>query len=493
MSTKTKTDETKSVILRFGKENNFNSWKIFQIAACTREFGFQANVLKNGITYTPRAVVAEDYMPAVEVAVVIEGGVDAPEPLAPLNNAALATLRVEAEKDRNKEVRQLRLNAPKFFNQLWEYMSVESRQEITQHADYLEADLNQNPNMLFRIATETHVTAIHGGGAELRNLETVRLLEKFNTLHQKQGMSIGEFKKLFDEQIIILAGAGVPEREEPELAMVFLTKLDVIRYGAMMSQLTNDASRGIPFPQTLHAAWSIASGWTTSGTKASVTGEMHSVLVLADNMGKQPRGGPGRGGRGGRGGGRGRTGGRSPSTPSDPGNGGKGPGREQQAEPRTCRGCLTKGHIWSNCPDNPDRHQSSSAFVAIGEEDPGDEEAIYNACFMMNETVFFSPTEVLLDNQASKSIFKNCNLLSNIRDEDPFFIGGIDGTSRGLKVSESGDFGGLGRVGLSRSAAANVLSKTQMLDGGKRVSYDQDEGVYRHDTTVAHHVRSLLC
>ena len=53
-----------------------------------------------------------------------------PEVLASLNNAALTTLRVEAEKDRNKEVRQLRLNAPQFYNQLWEYMSVESRQEI---------------------------------------------------------------------------------------------------------------------------------------------------------------------------------------------------------------------------------------------------------------------------------------------------------------------------------------------------------------------------
>ena len=53
-----------------------------------------------------------------------------PEVLASLNNAVLITLRVEAEKDRNKEVRQLRLNASKFYNQLWEYMSVESRQEI---------------------------------------------------------------------------------------------------------------------------------------------------------------------------------------------------------------------------------------------------------------------------------------------------------------------------------------------------------------------------
>ena len=52
----------------------------------------------------------------------------------------------------------------------------------------------------------------------------------------------------------------MPDREEPEFAMVFLTKLDATRYGAMMSQLTNDASRGTPFSQTWHAAWSVASG-----------------------------------------------------------------------------------------------------------------------------------------------------------------------------------------------------------------------------------------
>ena len=62
--------------------------------------------------------MAADYTPAVEIENEIEGGADLPEPLADLNNAALATLRVEAEKDRNKEVRQLRLNSPKFYNQI---------------------------------------------------------------------------------------------------------------------------------------------------------------------------------------------------------------------------------------------------------------------------------------------------------------------------------------------------------------------------------------
>ena len=74
-----------------------------------------------------------------------------------------------------------------------------------------------------------------------------------------------------------------------------------------------------------------------------------------------------------------------------------------------------------------------SAFIAIGEDDSQDEEAIYDACFMMKETVFFGKTEVLLDNQVSRSIFNNSDLLSDIQYENPFFVGGIDGTSRGLK------------------------------------------------------------
>ena len=41
MSAKAKSDEPKSVLLRFGKENNFVSWKNFQIDACTREFVFK--------------------------------------------------------------------------------------------------------------------------------------------------------------------------------------------------------------------------------------------------------------------------------------------------------------------------------------------------------------------------------------------------------------------------------------------------------------------
>ena len=40
-------------------------------------------------------------------------------------------------------------------------------------------------------------------------------------------MTTFEWSDLFDDQILILAGAGMPDREESELAMIFLSKLDV--------------------------------------------------------------------------------------------------------------------------------------------------------------------------------------------------------------------------------------------------------------------------
>ena len=103
-TTKPKSEDVKGkVILQIGAANNFNTWRLYQIDRCSIDFGFQANILKNNVIYVPPAVVAADYTPAI-----IEG-----EPA--ITATALATLRLEAEKQRNKEVHQLKLSMPKFF------------------------------------------------------------------------------------------------------------------------------------------------------------------------------------------------------------------------------------------------------------------------------------------------------------------------------------------------------------------------------------------
>jgi hypothetical protein len=90
--------------------------------------------------------------------------------------------------------------------------------------------------------------------------------------------------------------------------------------------------------------------------------------------------------------------------------------------------------------------------------------------------VLFSDTEVLLDNQAGRSVFRNARLLTDTRRlERPICIGGVDESSKGIRVETDGDFEDLGRVGISGHAAANILSKAEMVDAGHRISYVNDE------------------
>ena len=79
--------------------------------------------------------------------------------------------------------------------------------------------MNQDPNMLWTIIRETHLTAIHGVG--LGPLEIVQMKNKFNQLRQKPGTSIGEFKKEFDVQYEAICGASVTATAAPELAMFY--------------------------------------------------------------------------------------------------------------------------------------------------------------------------------------------------------------------------------------------------------------------------------
>jgi len=67
-----------------------------------------------------------------------------------------------------------------------------------------------------------------------------------------------------------------------------------------------------------------------------------------------------------------------------------------------------------------------------------------------------SDKEVLLDNQATISIFKNKNLLKNIRNiNKPILVNGISGVQ--IKVTQVGDYDWYGEVYYSPKVSANVL------------------------------------
>ena len=138
LALKSKSEDLKAKsFLQFGTLSNFNTLRLSKIDRCFIKFGFQANVLKNNVIYLPPAVAAADYTPAI-----IE---EEPALIA----ASVATLHLEAEKQRNKEVHhQLKLSMPKFYTTPWETMAIESKEESSQYALFVQADLLHDPNML---------------------------------------------------------------------------------------------------------------------------------------------------------------------------------------------------------------------------------------------------------------------------------------------------------------------------------------------------------
>ena len=157
------------------------------------------------------------------------------------------------------------------------------------------------------------------------------------------------------------------------------------------------------------------------------------------------------------------------------------------------------GHIGRDCP----RH------VLVTFDDEVDEEALYeadmlyddNTCMMtrcvsarpalcdrvsnaidvepdrsrvrayVHDRVLFSPTEVIFDTAASRSVFENSELLCDVAKSDtPTMIGGVQKGVVGIRIDDEGTFRDLGTVGIATGAVGNILSACQMVDGWASVS-----------------------
>jgi hypothetical protein len=125
---------------------------------------------------------------------------------------------------------------------------------------------------------------------------------------------------------------------------------------------------------------------------------MQSVFLLADDAAQVGAGPPrnpkaGRGskltGRGAAAAGRSsQQGDRKQSSVSTANSTSKPSGTSTTQETRTCRGCFVKGHLYRNCPDNPDRApaEDTKIMIAAGEDDTADEDVYDSAAFMITDS-----------------------------------------------------------------------------------------------------------
>ena len=434
---------------------------------------------------------------------------------AALTAIRLAALRDKAEERRLSTVSAMKKEAPKFYFCLMKSLSVGSSVIIRKHADlgFEVTELASDPAALFAIIRSNHLTNVSGGGQEMLIHEGEIKEREFNSLEQTEAMDLNTFYKAYVEYRTMLTNMHVTAPTAAREAQKFLLKLDKKRHGPMLLQLQNAAITGTPYPQTLIDAYQLASCWKveklTSDTSTRHQAQQSSY-VLADEADeprkkKQRTDKPtGRGGRFGKGVGGGRSGGGRMSTRSDSKkksasttNVKAGPEGDMtgwvipegcEADSRTCRGCLKKGHIYPNCPDNPSNGGAGRVLVAVqGEETEDEEEGTEDRIFMINSdsnerVLLFAENEILLDNQASQAIFKNKNLLHNITSRVPYTMGGIDANHEGLTVARTGSIAGFSRIdgtiGLATNASANVLAQARLIDAGYKIEYDDTKDSY---------------
>jgi hypothetical protein len=362
------------------------------------------------------------------------------------------------------------------------------------------------------IIASTHHNEI-GGNIELRKhfMREKKELE-FGAFKMTPDMDISTFYKQFVEFRATLTKQGHPVPEDRREAQKFLQRLDG-RYSEMMTSMANGTLLGVRYPGSLAAAYETASMYVVpeekskkpSGPPTSTYLANEEVAQAGNRANRGTAAGSGRG-AGGRGVGPSRKKGSPPrnkllkkTVKFKDEKGTKTTGKIDMTgwvvpsgcEPvsKTCRGCLKKGHIWVDCPDNVEK-------VLVGKEDADDdweEEEDEYSTFMIRskrngdeELALFLNNEILLDNQASQCIFHNERLLHKVIGRDPYNMCGIDGGQSGMRVDRTGEIRGFEKigatVGLAEQASANILAQARLIDAGYGVRYDSTRDQYEVDT-----------
>ena len=156
-----------------------------------------------------------------------------------------------------------------------------------------------------------------------------------------------------------------------------------------------------------------------------------------------------------------------------------------------CYICGSPSHIAGKCEHRKFGPSigTGAALVTSGEYDLSDSDVTeWNSAMVVEgrehlgcvmgevqcHMAMFTKYEVLLDNEASLSVFSNTDLLTNIRaSRRSITMKGVQSDAAGVKIRQEGDFGDVGVVYVSDRSNANILSFASQVDNGADISYDK--------------------
>ena len=178
---------------------------------------------------------------------------------------------------------------------MWLRMTPASQSVVKEEPGYEAACKAKDCVILWNLIRMTHLTHAYDAAEQRMLLNRHEQELRYHALKQGDRESIASFKARFDDQIKFNKAVGVPEMDQPRLAMEFLHKLDLKRHGNMLVKMSNSALlRPLDaYPETLGSALRVASGWASEyidSDSDDVTADSNIVRITKSrNADKQRR------------------------------------------------------------------------------------------------------------------------------------------------------------------------------------------------------------
>ena len=391
-----------------------------------------------------------------------ESGDGAVHPLAgvaaEVSAALINKLREKAYENRQRLVEKRNSDEKLLFPFTWSYMSTESQSKVREDPDFERAYAELDVVKLWKFIRRSHLTHIYGDDDSMSYVNIHDQSVRYNHMRQGDREYIADFKTRFDNQVKANQGVGIPEIDDALRAMDFIGKLDIKRYGGMLTFMRNSASQNLPgaYPKTLAAAFRTASTWTRDGMLVPLSGDSHTAF-LADDVTKL----------------------KDPKD-SKPSAGGKKEKKERlgSSGSLTCFVCGKTGHLAREC-----LHRKTSEKALVTSSEPDEDEfrgEAYlgefdnEAAFITSEeTVLLTKADVVFDSGATISLFHNEDFLTGITSSrNTIVLGGVQADAAGVQISQEGIFADVGKVYFSKNASANILSMAALREAGADIRYD---------------------
>jgi len=163
---------------------------------------------------------------------------------------------LEAVKSRQREILNMKSKRASLYAYILSKISKESLDELKRHEDYETIVSKTDPLDLWKALTAIHQVSTK---SKLDFMIKNQAFKDYTSVRQGPFESIADFKVKFDAKYKSYLDHGNPKREDPDVAIEFLTALDTSRYGEFMTELINGMNMGtVKRPASVNEVYNMA-------------------------------------------------------------------------------------------------------------------------------------------------------------------------------------------------------------------------------------------